>query len=93
MNETKGLQVLDKADASVEEEIERRLGESDEPFESLAAYVELLKSEGYTQDDVKRVFENVRAKLRIENREAEEDDIMNVMDCIWGFCSLDRRLF
>jgi hypothetical protein len=64
-----------------------------EPDEQLWTIAFDLAANGLTQDEVYELFETVRARLRIEGREAEEDRVMDVMDCICGWCSSDRKIF
>lgn len=61
--------------------------------EQLRALALELAAQGQTQQQVYDVFEQFRAYLRETEREADEDMIMDVMDCISGWCSPHARLF
>ena len=66
--------------------IERAL-RSPEPFEELRAIAAALFAEGYTEKAVYDLFEDARAQLRVAGREADEDVVMEIMDCLVGWCS------
>jgi predicted RNase H-like nuclease len=60
---------------------------------SLISLVEQMKNEGRTQLQIYHLFESFRALLRETDREADEDDVMDVMDLICGWCGKSARLF
>jgi hypothetical protein len=60
---------------------------SPDPVNSVRSVALRLLAEGQDQEDVIARFENARAQLREANRDAEEDIIMDVMDCLVGWCS------
>src|SRR5579872_3278156 len=66
--------------------IERAL-RSPEPFEELRATAAAWFAEGRTEQAVYDLFEDTRAQLRVAGREADEDVVMEVMDCLVGWCS------
>src|SRR5438132_13661773 len=66
--------------------IERAL-RSPEPFEELRTTAAALFAEGLTEKAVYDLFEDARAQLRMAGREADEDIVMEVMDCLVGWCS------
>ena len=68
------------------ERIERAL-RSARPYDELRAVASALLDEGDSDQQVYDLFETVRARLRAESREADEDIIMEVMDCLVGWCS------
>src|SRR3954451_16165613 len=70
---------------------EQALG-SAEPVEQLRSLALRLRSEGYDQDRLISVFENARQELRSEDRESDEDAVMDVMDFIVGWCSPHMKL-
>jgi hypothetical protein len=75
-----------------ENEIETAL-RTERPFDALHTFARSLIAEGYDQDRLLQVFEAKRSRLRSANREADEDIIMEVMDCIVGWCGSHMRLF
>jgi hypothetical protein len=70
----------------IAEPIDRAL-HSEKPFDELRAAATALFATGHTKKDVYDLFEAARAQLRLEGREAEEDVVMEVMDCLVGWCS------
>ncbi len=65
---------------------------SPDPTEALRSVAFRLRAEGQEQEKVIAKFENARAQLREANRDAEEDIIMDVMDCLVGWCSPHVRI-
>lgn len=65
---------------------------SPKPFEELRASAIALLAEGRTEKAVCDLFEAARASLRLESREVEEDIVMDVMDCLAGWCSPHHKL-
>lgn len=59
-------------------------------YEQLKKLALEFAAEGKTPDGV---LESFRAQLRIADREREEDVIVDVMDCIVGWCSPNEKLF
>lgn len=57
------------------------------PFEDLRALVAILQAEGQDQTAILGLFERTRQQLREAEREADEDIVMEVMDCLVGWCS------
>jgi hypothetical protein len=49
--------------------------------------VDLLISEGYSQLEIYDVYFQLFLKLRKENREVEEDLVLDILDTIVGWCS------
>jgi hypothetical protein len=66
--------------------IERAL-HSPEPFEQLRATAAAWFAEGRTEKAVYDLFDDARTQLRVAGREADEDVVMEVMDCLVGWCS------
>lgn len=62
-------------------------------YEQLKKLALEFAAEGKTPDGVLEIFESFRAQLRIADREREEDVIVDVMDCIVGWCSPNEKLF
>lgn len=60
---------------------------SPEPVNELRALALRLFAEGQTKDAVVASFEVARQRLREEQREADEDVVMDVMDFLVGWCS------
>jgi hypothetical protein len=71
----------------------RQAFESAEPKTSLFSLVHSLKAAGLNQSSVLELFEQARREFRESDREIEEDIVMDVMDCIVGWCSPQARLF
>ena len=65
---------------------------SPEPYENLRTAAATYFAEGRTETAVYSLFEAARAQLRLEGREAEEDVVMEVMDCLVGWCSPHQEL-
>jgi anthranilate phosphoribosyltransferase len=66
---------------------------SSEPHERLAAFAIELHSQGRSPDEVLEIFEAFRAHLRLADRESDEDEVMDVMDRICGWCNPKAKLF
>jgi hypothetical protein len=49
-------------------------------------------AEGYDEGEVLRIFEQFRVQLEHEGRDAEDDRILELMDCLIGWCGPDARL-
>ena len=76
---------------AISELIENAL-HSPHPFEQLRSAAAALLAEGRTQKSVYELFEAVRAQLREEKRQVEEDVVMDVMDCLCGWCSPHQEI-
>jgi multidrug resistance efflux pump len=61
--------------------------------QGLTDLVRQMKEAGIERDEVYAAFEQFRASLRAENREADEDLVMDVMDRIGGWCRPEANLF
>ena len=66
---------------------------SSEPHERLTAFAVELSSEGHDPDEILQIFDSFRAQLRLADRKSDEDEVMDVMDRICGWCSPDAKLF
>jgi hypothetical protein len=73
------------------ESIEQAL-RSREPFHGLRSFVLDLFSQGKDKAAVLAMFESVRQELREAGREADKDAVMDVMDCLVGWCSPQMKL-
>jgi hypothetical protein len=51
-----------------------------------------LRAEGQEQEKIIAKFEDAPAQLRQANRDSDEDIIMDVMDCLVGWCSPQMRI-
>jgi hypothetical protein len=60
---------------------------SSNPFEQLRLLVVSLQGEGFDRGAILHFFEEARQNLRNAGREADEDIVMDVMDCLVGWCS------
>jgi hypothetical protein len=65
---------------------------SAEPVERLRSLALRLASEGYDRDAIIDVFEKARQQLRSDDRESDEDAVMDVMDFVVGWCSPHMKL-
>ncbi len=68
----------------------RALEQSD-AYEALRQVVLAWKASGMSQQAVLSVFEQVRPAL--SEQETKEDLLLDVMDCIVGYCAPSARLF
>jgi len=75
----------------LDESIERAL-HSAEPFKELRSLVMYRLSQGEEKKAVLETFEKARQHLRQTNREMDEDVLMEIMDCLVGWCSPQMRL-
>jgi len=76
---------------TLETRFEKALG-SLEPIETLRSLVGELAAEGYDKAAILELFEQQRQRLRLANREADEDAVMDVMDFLVGWCSPHMKL-
>jgi hypothetical protein len=56
-------------------------------FERLRALVKQLQADGQDQAAILELFERTRQHFREADQEADEDMVMQVMDCLVGWCS------
>jgi hypothetical protein len=61
--------------------------QSRDPVQQLRSLALGLSSQGYDKAAIIDKFEEVRQQLRQEEREADEDAVMDAMDCLAGWCS------
>ncbi|MBV9865835.1 MAG: hypothetical protein JO316_10815 [Abitibacteriaceae bacterium] len=83
---------MSQGKTTVQEKFEAALCHPKAP-EQLRALALELAAQGHTQQQVYDVFEQFRAYLRETARETDEDMIMDVMDCISGWCPPQAKLF
>lgn len=71
------------------------LGQLEEAAKDDGLYELAIKwrDSGVSQIEIYRKFEAFRNMLRNENRDADEDLIMDAMDCIVGWCGPHRKIF
>jgi hypothetical protein len=74
------------------DEIFERALHSGEPVHELRALALRLSSQGYDRTALVEKFEAVRQQLRLADREADEDAVMDVLDFLTGWCSPHMRL-
>ena len=67
--------------------------QTDQPSARLRQFVLDLAAEGYSPPAVLELFEAFRAVLQSNDREAEEDLVLETMDAIVGWCSESAKLF
>jgi hypothetical protein len=65
---------------------------SAQPVDQLWDLATRLSSQGYNRETILAVFEDKRQRLRSDDREADEDAVMDMMDLITGWCSPHRKL-
>ena len=65
---------------------------STEPIHQLRSLALNLSSQGQDRAAILAVFEDARRQLRSDDREADEDAVMDVMDFLTGWCSPHRTL-
>lgn len=75
----------------VDERIELAL-HSPEPFKQLHALAVNLLDQGLDRATVIQDFKKVQRQLRAADREAEEDVLMDVLDCLVDWCSPHVRI-
>jgi len=65
---------------------------STEPLNELRSLALRLSSEGQDKTAIVAKFEEARRHLREANRESDEDVVMDLMDCLVGWCSPQMRI-
>ncbi|QBD75270.1 hypothetical protein EPA93_04365 [Ktedonosporobacter rubrisoli] len=78
------------------QERQNLLREALEGSEAETALVQIVlawKAAGMKQQEALDEFEQYRKVLRAQAEEQKEDVLMDVMDCIIGWCPAQRRLF
>jgi hypothetical protein len=75
----------------VQDSLEQAL-RSPEPVNALRALALQLFAEGQTKAAIVASFEAARQRLRAEQREADEDTVMDAMDFPVGWCSPHMKL-
>jgi hypothetical protein len=75
----------------IAEEVERCLLEA-EPTRALHARMKARVAEGASRQDLLSCLEVKLDLLREEDREADEDHLLDVMDALYGWCSPQWRI-
>ncbi len=75
----------------LDERIEQAFQSSD-PFQQLRSLALELLDQGYDKSSVVERFQEARQHFREADRESEEDVVMDVLDCLVGWCSSQMRL-
>jgi hypothetical protein len=65
---------------------------SEVPALELRSLAMRLSSEGYDRAALLEKFEGIRQELRLSDREADEDAVMDLLDFLTGWCSPHMRL-
>jgi hypothetical protein len=65
---------------------------SPNPLERLRSLALRLSSQGQDQTEIIARFEEARRQLREASRDSDEDVVMDVMDCLVGWCSPQVRI-
>lgn len=76
-----------RIDGAIEEALR-----SGNPHQQLRSLVQRLFAQGQDTDSVLTLFETARAQLREADREVDEDALMDVMDCLVGWCGPAAQL-
>ena len=63
---------------------------SDVPLLSIVEELRQMKNEGFEQEVVENVLEDLRKESETES---EEDRILEVLDFVTGFCSPDHQIW
>jgi hypothetical protein len=66
--------------------------QSSDPVGQLRALALHLSAQGQDKETILERFEVTRQDLRQANREADEDSLMDVLDCMVGWCSPEMKL-
>src|SRR5437870_1813086 len=69
----------------IDDAIEQALRSGD-PQQQLRSLAQGLFGQGQSSASVLALFESARQQLRDSGREADEDVLMDVMDCLVGWC-------
>jgi hypothetical protein len=75
----------------VQDSLEQAL-RSAEPLNELRALIQTLFAEGQTKAAILASFEAARQRLRVEQREADEDAVTDAMDFLVGWCAPHMKL-
>jgi hypothetical protein len=67
--------------------------EGELPYDDARAVAVGLRDSGWTQRDLYGLFEEFRSKLERAQDYPRYDAVCDVMDCIWGWCSREARLY
>ncbi len=51
-----------------------------------------LSTQGQDRETIVERFEETRQQLRQVDRETDEDAVMDVLDCLMGWCSTEMKL-
>jgi len=65
---------------------------AEEPVHELRSLALRLSSQGYDREALLGKYEEVRQQLRQEDREVDEDAVMDVLDFLTGWCSPHMRI-
>ena len=75
----------------IDECFERAFRSSD-PMGQLRSLALNLSAQGQDRETIIERFEETRKELRQANREIDEDALMDVLDCLVGWCSPSMKL-
>ena len=76
---------MDEFTKLIEEEVRKQ-----EPH--MWAIAKNFLDRGYPREEVLNQLENIRARFRELDLELEEDRVMDLMDCFYGWCLPEWRL-
>jgi len=76
----------DDADTEVLQARIEALLHTEDVHAALVAFVRELFADGFDEGQALGVLETARSRLRVEDREADEDEVMDVMDRLGGWC-------
>jgi hypothetical protein len=87
MTEVEPKPLPDGTDASVFQARIESLLRAEDSHAALVAFVCVLFADGFDEGQALGVLETTRSRLRVEEREADEDTVMDVIDRLVGWCS------
>jgi hypothetical protein len=67
--------------------------QSEEPIERLRELALRLASDGAPPPAILQQFQDARVRLQTQQRERDEDLLLEMMDCIVGWCRPSNKLF
>ncbi len=65
---------------------------SEDPVQQLRSVALHLSAQGYDRTAITNKFEEMRQQLRREDRQTDEDAVLDAMDCLVGWCSPQWKL-
>jgi len=66
--------------------------DTSEPTNSLRKSIVILRNDGFTPEELQVKLELFRKKLLTENREDDDDVVLDVLDFLVGWCSPGQEI-